>query len=82
MTKIYENKFYRICEILEDEDNGHQFMFFIKEDTCKPAPKHRWREIDRNGYIPFENGLDLCKSEAERIIAEYFIKVPRKHVET
>ena len=79
--KVYENKFYQIWEIpedvkedlgkdLQDEDlNEHQYKFFIKE-TCQH--KNYKRQMDRDGYTAFENGLEYAKELAEDTMRDYF----------
>ncbi len=72
MKKIYENKLYRIYEIPEDEENAHQYQYFIKESGCNPKV---WSaQIDRDGYTVYENGLEYIKELAEDTIKCHFLQ--------
>ena len=71
MKKIYENKRYRIYEIPKDEENAHQYQYFIKESGCNPRLPAC--QIDRDGYIAFENGLDYIKELAEETVRDHFL---------
>lgn len=71
IKKIFENKLYRIYEIQEDEENAHQYEYFIKEGVC--IPKLPAFQIDRDGYTAFENGLAYCKELAEETIRDHFL---------
>ena len=77
MKKIYENKLYRIYEIPDDEENVHQYQYFIKETGCNP--KITSAQIDRDGYTVFENGLAYIKELAEETIHDHFVTKSNPH---
>lgn len=71
IKKIYENKFYRIYEIPEDEEDEHQYKMFVKEEHLQAKT-----QIDREIYASIEKGLEYAKESVEDYIQNHF--TPKK----
>ena len=73
IRKIFNSREYAVYEILEDEEDVHQYKILIKE-CCRPTNPSA--QIDRDCYSPIEQGLDYAHEMARDMIEKYFSDHP------